>query len=268
MFNPDLNVCFYPPAVLSGARTSTPLYELSITGSSPSDKAAAGDERSKLGSGAYDGDAEQERNSQQVCNTESMHIACKALFLLTKHRGNDVRRFMELLVRRLSEAAAFVPMVISFQCEQILCEVSCLDTIRFMKLILTYAGSTTGSSDRNAASVDRPSAALVLDGSNPHIRLTALHALAVCVKHTSSPLLLEQLTPVLDVILPSFGSGLVDTRKAVVFILVEMYAIVGETLYSYLKDLTPPQSKLLAIYIHRQLSAPSASRKLNSNAVM
>lgn len=54
-------------------------------------------------------------------------------------------------------------------------------------------------------------------------------------------------------LLPQFSSKLTDIRKTVVFVLVEINAIVGQQiLQPFLLDLTPAQSKLLMIYIARK----------------
>jgi CLIP-associating protein 1/2 len=89
---------------------------------------------------------------------------------------------------------------------------------------------------------------------SPHVRLVALHILAVIIKHLNSAQLLAELPTMIPSILPSFGSSLVDLRKAIVFVLVEIYLVVGDALHDFVSDLSPPQKKLLTIYIERQLN--------------
>ena len=49
----------------------------------------------------------------------------------------------------------------------------------------------------------------------------------------------------------AFSSSSADNRKAVVFILVDMYLICGNWLQSHLSPLSTSQHKLLTIYINR-----------------
>jgi hypothetical protein len=45
----------------------------------------------------------------------------------------------------------------------------------------------------------------------------------------------------------------VDLRKAVIFVLVEIYLVIGDALYPNIQELSPPQRKLLTIYIDRKI---------------
>ena len=59
------------------------------------------------------------------------------------------------------------------------------------------------------------------------LRLVALTALAETVKHLSGPILLGEMPSIVPSALPLFGSHLVDIRKAVVFLLVEIFMVVA-----------------------------------------
>jgi CLIP-associating protein 1/2 len=90
----------------------------------------------------------------------------------------------------------------------------------------------------------------------------ALHVLTSNIKHLTSAQLLTLLssTSMMSSILPHFGSPQVDIRKAVVFTLVEIYLIVGDQLYPFVKNLAQSQKKLLTVYIERQLRSREAVR--------
>jgi len=71
---------------------------------------------------------------------------------------------------------------------------------------------------------------------------------------SSTPLSRYAEIPLLvSAVLPSLSCPVVDLRKAVVFVLVEAYLLIGDALYPYVKELPPPQKKLLTIYIDRQM---------------
>jgi hypothetical protein len=91
------------------------------------------------------------------------------------------------------------------------------------------------------------------------IRLLALQSLSCAVTHLTSPQLLELLPSITEVVLPHFTSSLVDIRKGVVFILVEVYMIIGDALYPFVKGLAPSQRKLLTVYIERQMNRGSSA---------
>ena len=168
---------------------------------------------------------------------------------------------------RLTPAAAFAPVAVTLHCEQILSDLSALDPPRFIKLISQYVALPAANLSNNdgnlefdmavksTASTSTLSSPLYgYPSISPHVRLLAMHVLASAVKHSSSSYLLAELPTLIPRILPSFSSALVDLRKAVVFVLVEVYMIVGDVLHSYVSSLLPPQKKLLTIYIERQMA--------------
>lgn len=141
---------------------------------------------------------------------ETLHLSCKALLLLVRHKGAYVKLFMDLLVTRLCEAASFAPAAVTLQSEQILCDLAALNPHRFLKLILPY------TTDVLIDGMDG------YKGISPHIRLLALHSLCPAVKHLTSPLLLDELPSLVKCVTLSLSSSLVDLRKAAIFVLVEV----------------------------------------------
>jgi hypothetical protein len=149
---------------------------------------------------------------------------------------------------------AYAPVAISLHFQEILNLISSFDSPRLITLLLPYISKD-------------PSEALTLDSPDDQIgnqprqatRLLALQSLSCAVGHLSSSQLLELLPSVTDVVLPHFTSSLVDIRKGVVFILVEIYMIIGDSLYPYVKGLAPSQRKLLTVYIDRQLNRSSSA---------
>ena len=137
-------------------------------------------------------------------------------------------------------------MAISLHCEQILSLAAALDPSRFARLLLTHISSD------EISSVD-VLGAMQHNGDLQHTRLLALHALSATVTHLKSSELISLLPDLTATILPHFSSSLVDIRKSVVFVLVEIYMKVGDTLYPYVKDLATSQRKLLTVYIERQM---------------
>lgn len=126
-------------------------------------------------------------------------------------------------------------MAVALHSEQILSDLAPFDPVRMVRLVLPYAG--------------------VEGGASPHVRLLALHVLAAAIRHLSSAQLLRDLPALVEAALPSLSSSLVDLRKAVVFVLVEAYVVIGDALYPFVQDLTPPQRKLFTIYIERKMSS-------------
>ena len=220
-----------PPAAAPGA---------GITGFSPfGNRAVAG--------GSPDA-VEVQRDRQRRQQTESMHVSCKALSILIKYRPGDAEGFTELIVTRLCTACSFAPVTIGLQCEQLLGELARLNPPRVLRVITPFASLNppvsvpAGTTDGSGGDTD----------GGVQMRLLALHVLASTIKLVPSPQLLREISSILDSVLPSFSSALVDVRKGVVFVLVELYGVVGDALYPYVtNELTPPQKKLLAIYVQR-----------------
>ena len=69
-----------------------------------------------------------------------------------------------------------------------------------------------------------------------------------------SDLLLE-LPFIVHAVVPSMTSAVVDIRKAVVFVLVNSFLVVGDALYPFVSDLPVSQKKLLHIYIEKHSSS-------------
>jgi hypothetical protein len=148
------------------------------------------------------------------------------------------------------QAAAFAPVAVTLHAEQILSDLARFDALRFIRIALPYA-SATSSGGREGM------------GGSPHVRLLALHVIAAAIKHIQSAQLLIELPMLVEIVIPSLSSALVDIRKAVVFVLVESYLVIGDVLYPFVSDLPPPQRKLLTIYIDKQMHR-NVSTNLNS----
>jgi hypothetical protein len=160
-------------------------------------------------------------------------------------------------VCRLCQAVAYAPVAISLHFQEILNLISSFDSSRLILLLLPYI-----SRDSSAPLLDHPSSThhdqddSSSASSSPRqaIRLLALQSLSCAVTHLTSPQLLELLPAITEVVLPHFTSSLVDIRKGVVFILVEVYLIIGDSLYPFVRGLAPSQRKLLTVYIERQMN--------------
>mmetsp|Transcript_248 Transcript_248/g.445 ORF Transcript_248/g.445 Transcript_248/m.445 type:complete len:1648 (-) Transcript_248:185-5128(-) len=181
---------------------------------------------------------------------EAMHVACKGVLILVKVLGGEhIKVFMELIVSRLCEAAAFAPVAVSLHFEQILSIVSALAPSRFVRLLLPYITVDPTTENESTTGDEQEK-----DAYKQHTRLMSLHAMTAGVKYLSSSELIELLPILAPAVLPHFTSPLVDIRKSVVFVLVEIYMIVGDALHPYVKTLAPSQRKLLTVYIERQMS--------------
>jgi len=75
----------------------------------------------------------------------------------------------------------------------------------------------------------------------------------------TSSQLLDLLPKLIPIILPSLQSAIADLRKSVIFILVEVYLSIGEALFPHIQSLTPPQRKLLTIYIDKKMADRSTN---------
>lgn len=205
--------------------------------------------------GSSSSNSENKENTKSRTNTadnnhsivaESMHISCKALLIIVKYRAAYIKNLMDLVVTRLCAAASFAPVAISLHCEQILAEMAILDAPKLVRLVTRFI------SDNNIIPDDVHQ--MMLSSTSAHVQLLCLNVLSSALKHMSSSALLLEMPILLPLILPAFHSELVDVRKAVVFVLVEMYLVVGDALHPHVSILSPPQRKLLTIYIDRQMS--------------
>jgi len=217
-------------------------------------------QKSQISKTAGEMGKEDENVSPKMSLTEMMHWACKIILLLVRHRGILVKGFMELLVSRLCETSIVAPIAVILHCQQILCDLASIDHLsaqRMSRLLLPYIRApirlqTTTSDCRSLSESSKIAGSkTILAGGT---RLMALQVLSSCVKNLTSPLLLEDLKEICASVLPLFGSAVVDERKAVVFILVEMYMVVGDALHPFVNELPVQQRKLLTIYIDKQLA--------------
>ena len=204
---------------------------------------------------------EIEENLRQMSPGEVMHWACKIILLLVQHRGSLVKGFIELLVSRLCETSTVAPVAVVLHCQQILCDLASMDASsahRMLLLLLPYVKAPIrlqmkeqSSSTFGSGITSESKTGSILAGG---ARLMALQVLSTCVKNMTSSLLLKDLKEICAAVLPLFGSAVVDERKAVVFILVEMYMVVGDALHPYVNGLPAQQRKLLTVYIDKQLA--------------
>lgn len=137
---------------------------------------------------------------------------------------------------RLIPVAGEVPATIVLQCEQIMYEAGKREATRMIALMLPFLSHGVDDCTSQAS------------------QLVVLRTIAMLVKHLSSAQLIELISDVAGSVCPFLNHSLVDIRQAVIVLLVEMYAILGEGVYSYIRGLTPPQKKLLTIYIEKRIS--------------
>lgn len=164
---------------------------------------------------------------------------------------------------RLCEAAAFLPLALTMQCEQILGSACHLGAQGMAKALAPYcsygSGSVTLAAQENSALPPPPDPSFATSPSSS-VRRLALRVLALCVPHMTSRQLVSILPLLMAHALPSFRSPLVDIRQAVVGAIVQMYVLVGDVLHPYVKELPPQQKKLLTIYIDRQLKSTGSKK--------
>jgi len=197
-------------------------------------------------------------------------------------------------VTRLCECAHLVPTVISQLFELILSEFAKYDALRLVAVILPYASvpkmkyddrqqqqqqqqqlsgqqqqQILQTSSSNMGISDEVQTKALSSGEqqqqNPptQIRLLSLHVICGSIRFMTSSQLLDLLPRLITTILPSLQSAIADLRKSVIFILVEIYLSVGEALFPHIQTLTPPQRKLLTIYIKKKMTADSSSTDIN-----
>lgn len=143
-------------------------------------------------------------------------------------------------------------MAVTLHSEQILTDLASYHPERLIKLLLPYASTPPSALVQSPENMQLHGT--VHACSSPNVRLLALHVLASTMRHLSSALLIREMPLIVTAALPSLSSSLVDLRKAVIFVLVEAFMIIGDALYPFVQDLTPPQRKLFTIYIDRKMS--------------
>ncbi len=70
----------------------------------------------------------------------------------------------------------------------------------------------------------------------------------------TSHVLLDEMQTLIPAVIHSVSSAVVDVRKAVIFVFVEIFLTVGDALFPYLIELTASQRKLLTIYIEKKMA--------------
>lgn len=133
--------------------------------------------------------------------------------------------------------SANLPVAVNILFEQILEEMAHYDVQRLVHIMSRFAQASC------------PDAAL----STSSVRLLSLHVMSASMRFMTSSQLIQELPKVVSAAVTSLNNSLVDLRKASIFVLVEVYLVVGDALYPFLADLTPPQRKLLTIYVERRM---------------
>ena len=141
----------------------------------------------------------------------------------------------------LCKVSEQVPVACQLLFEQLLEQVAHYDAQRLVHIVCRFAMPAQGVSHSSTSS---------------SLRVMALHVLSASIRFMSAAQLLEEVeSAVVPAAIAALNSPLVDLRKASIFVLVEMYLIVGDALYPYLQELSPPQRKLLTIYIEKKIKA-------------
>ena len=144
----------------------------------------------------------------------------------------------------LCKVSEQVPVACQLLFEQLLEQVAHYDAQRLVHIVCRFAMPAQGVSHSSTSS------------SSSSLRVMALHVLSASIRFMSAAQLLEEVeSAVVPAAIAALNSPLVDLRKASIFVLVEMYLIVGDALYPYLLELSPPQRKLLTIYIEKKIKA-------------
>lgn len=173
---------------------------------------------------------------------------------------------------RLCEAAAYLPLALTMQCEQILgmaCPLGAQGVAKALAPYCSYGNgsvSVAGLGDDVSNGLPPPPDPSFASSPTSAVRRLALRVLALCVPNMTSRELVSILPLLMTHTLPSFRSPLVDIRQAVVGAIVQMYVLVGDVLHPYVKELPPQQKKLLTIYIDRQLKSQGSKNTVSTTA--
>ena len=175
------------------------------------------------------------------------------LHLLVRYRGTHVKvwfmesiceptsplfqNFVDLLVSKLCVSAETVAAPLVLLYEHILIDIGHYEPAKMIFILTPFAREYVPS----------------------QVRLLALHVICETIHFMTSSELLDQLPVLVPTILPSINSDAVDMRKAVVFVLVEIYLTVNDALFPFLTTLQASQRKLLTIYIEKKLATRKAS---------
>mmetsp|Transcript_81046 Transcript_81046/g.159104 ORF Transcript_81046/g.159104 Transcript_81046/m.159104 type:complete len:689 (+) Transcript_81046:3-2069(+) len=187
---------------------------------------------------------------------EHQELSAKSLLVMARYRGNHLKNLLEVMVDRLCHAAASNPLPIVQSFEVILSEFAKYDASRLTRALMPYASFSLleDNNNNNEGSNNSGVSGTMIMGDSPPARLLALRVISNSVRFFSSAQLLQQLPSLAPVVLSSINSSLADLRKAVVFILVEMYLSVGDSVFPYITSLTPPQRKLMTIYVEKRMN--------------
>lgn len=148
----------------------------------------------------------------------------------------------------------FTPVTIAIHCEEILSEMAHVQPIRIIQVLLPFVRDNISpeysSSMPHYDAGDAENISEKFQG-----RLMALRVISCCVKHAKSNHLVAILPSIVEAILPCLSDPMADIRKCVIFVLVEIYKLIGDALYPYIQVMTVPQKKLLTVYIEKNLKS-------------
>lgn len=91
---------------------------------------------------------------------------------------------------------------------------------------------------------------IIATGSGP-VLLASIKLLTKALKKLTKPDLVELLDDIIPGLAQNYKHELAEVRKSVVFALVEIHLVLGDSMMPHLSSLTPSQMKLLSIYIKR-----------------
>ena len=171
----------------------------------------------------------------------------------------------------------FVPVAVSFRYAELFSLLAPLAAPALVAAVLPFCRPSApspasvpparqGATAEAAAAAEKDQAGDRYEDASTRSKLFALQVLADALPHLSSQELLRDqhrhlLLPLVDAVLPSVGSALADIRKSVIFVLVEVHAVVGAELWPHVDpQLTAAQRKLINIYIERRAHGQQVKR--------
>eukprot|EP00002_Diphylleia_rotans_P039959 TRINITY_DN9389_c0_g1_i6.p1 TRINITY_DN9389_c0_g1~~TRINITY_DN9389_c0_g1_i6.p1 ORF type:complete len:1279 (-),score=272.44 TRINITY_DN9389_c0_g1_i6:184-4020(-) len=97
--------------------------------------------------------------------------------------------------------------------------------------------------------------ALMLPSEEPPVLTGVVHSLSIVVERLTGDYVVTKLPNIVPGLFRAFSHASPVVRKAVVFCLVAVHHSVGSHLEPYLESLTPPQRKLVSVYLENNDSA-------------
>jgi len=213
---------------------------------------------SRSGSVSSTGSASARDAPVSDAQLDAMYASMKALLHLSRHRAPLLVPLLPTLLPCLTAAAPRVPPPLAQSFEALLGACARCEPKHTLRALLPYAGEADGEPKAHPHSHSQSQTlAQTLAVQSPSTQLLAIHVLCICVPLLSPAQLLHELPLLAPRILPALGSARTDLRRAVVLLLVELYVIAGDALFPHIRSLTPPQRKLLTIYIEKRVEVPA-----------